>query len=387
MKMEIVCFILTWLCCLNIAVIAGEAGKPPSVGIVQVPDGGFVPDVVMDARNVLHMVYAHNRNAYYVQSADNGATFSPPVRINAEGTVEFKMGERGPKLSVGRDGVIHTVWVDCWAPGVKTYVRYARSLDSGKSFEKFKTVSSMNGVDGVTMAADGAGHVLAFWHVNSPPQDKIRAATWLHMARSDDNGATFKPDEHVKITNHGGLACSMCMMRARIGADGKVYLAFRSAEKNLRDFFVLKSTVTDNKFTAIRVDWDEWELKKCPMCGPELTIGPDGRQVCAFMSRYKVYWAVSDKRVTEFKLHVATPANEADEIYPTALANSRGDVLLVWQVGPMSTTGKATVKWACYSLEGKPTGQQGTVGRTTSGTKATAFVGSDDNFYIVTAAR
>jgi hypothetical protein len=53
----------------------------------------------------------------------------------------------------------------------------------------------------------------------------------------------------------------------------------------------------------------------------------------------------------------------------------------------MSTTGKATVKWACYDNDGLPTGRQGTAGTTTSGTKATAFVGSDDNFYVVTTAR
>jgi len=297
------------------------------------------------------------------------------------------MGERGPKLAVGRDGVIHAIWADFWAPGVKTYVRYARSLDAGASFEKCQSVSSNSGVDGVTLTADGAGHVVAFWHVNSPAQDNIPSATWLHMARSGNNGATFNPDERVRITNHGGLACSMCMMRARIGTDGKVYLAFRSAERNVRDFFVLSSRVSDNKFTAIRVNRDNWYLKKCPMCGPELSIGPNGRQICAFMSRHKVYWAIADKHVAEFKLHVATPANEIDEIYPTAVANRRGEVLFVWQVGPMSTTGKATVKWARYTLDGKPTGQRGTIGRTTSGTKATAFVGGDDNFYIVTAAK
>lgn len=53
----------------------------------------------------------------------------------------------------------------------------------------------------------------------------------------------------------------------------------------------------------------------------------------------------------------------------------------------MSTTGTATVKWARYSPEGKFTGRQGAIGTTTSGTKATEFVGSDDNFYIVTTAK
>jgi hypothetical protein len=136
----------------------------------------------------------------------------------------------------------------------------------------------------------------------------------------------------------------MCMMRGRVGPGGDVSLAFRSAEGNIRDFFVLKSRADENRFTALRVNRDNWLLKSCPMYGPELTLGPDGRQYCAFMSRHRVYWAVSDESLTGFRLHVPTPAPEEDEIYPTAVANRAGCVLLVWQVGPMSVTGKATVK-------------------------------------------
>ena len=120
-----------------------------------------------------------------------------------------------------------------------------------------------------------------------------------------------------------------------------------------------RETPGENKFAAIRVNEDNWELKTCPMCGPELTVTPGGPQLCAFMSRHKVYWSVSDDRVTGFTGHAATPANENDEIYPTAIANRRGEVLFAWQVGPMSTTGTATVKWACYTLDGRFTGRAG----------------------------
>ncbi len=375
--------------CLWSRTAFGEAAAPeqPTVKIVQAPSGCFVPDVAVDSKGVLHMVYALNRNAYYMRSADNGARFSRPVQVNSEGTVGFTMGERGPKLSIGGDGVIHVVWANIWSPGVSTFAYYARSLDGGKTFDKRKLVSSMESPDGLTMAADGAGHVLVFWHVMSPQQNDIPNATWLYVARSDDNGETFKAAEHVKVSNLGTLACSMCQMRARISADGNAYLAFRSAERNIRDFYVLKGPVAASQFTAVRVNQDNWELKMCPMCGPELTAAPDGRLICAFMTRNRVYWAVSNPGVTEFSLHVATPGNEADEIYPSAIANRKGEVLFVWQVGPMSTTGTATVKWARYSPDGKLTGQQGTIGTTTSGTKATEFAGSDGNFHIVTTAK
>ncbi len=111
-----------------------------------------------------------------------------------------------------------------------------------------------------------------------------------------------------------------------------------------------------------------------------------GRALCAFMSRNRVYWAVADLPNGAFQLHVPTPTNEANEIYPSAVANRKGDVLLVWQVGPMATNGTANVKWARYTKDGKFTGEAGTIGKSFAGTKATAFVGTDDMFYIVTTA-
>ena len=359
----------------------------PIVRVVPAPTRCLVPDVVMDAGGILHMVYGLEHQAYYVRSTDNGRRFTPPVKVNSTGLVETKMGERGPKLAVGRSGTIHVAWMDEWAPGVRTFVRYARSLDDGGSFEGPKTLSTMSGVDGVTLAADGRGNVVAFWHVMADPKPEVKAATWLHTARSSDNGATFAGNEKVIIANHSGLACSMCMMRARAGADGQVYLAFRSAEDNLRDFYVLKGRITENRFAAVRVNQDNWKIDFCPMCGPELTFAAESRALCAFMSRKKVYWAVADPGLSAFRLHVATPAPEWDEIYPTALANANGDVLLVWQVGPMAVQGTATVKWARYDKEGRPTGETGVVGQSFAGTKATAFVGTDDSFYIVTTAR
>jgi len=93
------------------------------------------------------------------------------------------------------------------------------------------------------------------------------------------------------------------------------------------------------------------------------------------------------KDLAGFSLHVPTPANENDEIYPAAVANPAGQVLFLRQVGPMSTTGHATVRWAIYKSDGTFTGTQGTLGVSTSGTKPTAFVGADQRFYIVTTAR
>jgi hypothetical protein len=364
-----------------------RAGPTATMKIIRAPSGSLVPDAVVDDRGTLHVVYGLNHTAYYLQSTNNGLTFTSPVKANSSGTVETEMGERGPKLAVGRDGVIHVVWEDDWAPGVQTFVRYCRSLDGGKTFEARRTVSSMSGVDGVTMTADGLGNVVAFWHVMADPPPDVPQATWLFLAWSTNNGATFGTSERVNITNFPEVACSMCMTRARMSADGNLYLAFRSAVGNIRDFYLLKGAKSENRFTAIRVNQDNWNIDYCPMVGPELTFDPYGRALCSFMTSNRVYWAVAEPPINDFRLHVATPSSQDDEIFPTVTANRHGETLLVWQVGPMSTSGTTTVKWARYNIDGTPSGQQGVIGTSFSGTKATAVVGSDDNFYIITTAQ
>jgi len=356
------------------------------VVVVQLPEGALVPDVMMDDAGMLHMVYGMGDDAWYVRSADNGRTFSTPVKVNSEGKVTLKMGERGPKLALGKGGSIHVVWADQWSPGVKVYPRYSRSLDGGKTFEPPRAMASLFGIDGLTMAVDSEGNVIVFFHHVIPGQQlDVPFAHRLYMVRSTDNGATFGPEQRIKIKDMDDLACSMCMMRARITDDGNVNLALRVANDNIRDFFLMRCPKRENSFVPLRVNEDRWKLMTCPMCGPELTLDPTGRVFCAFMSRHHVYWSILEDG--QFKLHVATPAQENDEIYPGAFGNGKGQVLLVWQVGPMAVGHWAMVKWALYNYYGQFTGEQGTIGVSTSGTKATAFVNKDGVFHIVTTAK
>ncbi len=391
---------------LVIACIASSGSAPaeatgstgPDVRIISLPEAALVPDVMMDASGVLHMVYGLGDDAWYVRSVDNGRTSSTPVKVNTEGKVTLTMGERGPKLALGQSVMLtgtrarvwepslHVVWADKWSPGVQVYPRYSRSLDGGRTFEPPRPLAALTGIDGLTVAADGAGTVVAFFHQVTPGEQlAVPQAHRLYLARSTDNGATFGPEERLKIQGMDDLACSMCMMRARITADANACLAYRVANDNIRDFFLLRGAKHENAFVPLRVNEDRWELDTCPMCGPELTLDPAGRMLCAFMSRHRVYWSALDGG--RFTLHVATPANENDEIYPAAFGDGKGHVLFVWQVGPMAVGQTAVVKWALYRNDGTFTGRQGTLGVSTSGTKATAFPGTDGAFYIVTTAK
>lgn len=65
----------------------------------------------------------------------------------------------------------------------------------------------------------------------------------------------------------------------------------------------------------------------------------------------------------------------------------KGEVLFLWQAGRMSVTERAIVKWAIYRQDGTFIQQQGTIGVSASGTKATAFSDAHGSVCIVTTAK
>src|SRR5882672_10947460 len=77
---------------LVIALFAAMAARQPqardNVTTVRVPHGGIQPQVAVDDKGTLHLLYfagdPSHGDLYYVRSADAGASFSDPIRVNRE---------------------------------------------------------------------------------------------------------------------------------------------------------------------------------------------------------------------------------------------------------------------------------------------------------------
>ncbi|NCO34991.1 MAG: exo-alpha-sialidase [Armatimonadetes bacterium] len=342
---------------------------------VRVPNSGLVPEAVCDAKGILHLAYGIGNEAYYVQSNDAGKTFSAPVLLNRRSGTVTVGGERGPKLAVGKDGVIHVVWLGHYQRGGGVW--YTRSTDSGRTFEPERNLlDTTTGTDGATVVADQDGNVFVLWlDGRLPPDPQSPVASPIYMTRSTDNGVTFSENEAVRH-DHPGRACACCGLEARVGTDDNLYIAFRSGYHDIRDIYLIKGSKSKNDFTSSRVSEDNWKFTGCPMNASPLAVTDDGQALVTWMSRDRVYWAVSKGEVTKFAPRIPTPDGLDGERYPLILANGRKEVLLVWKQ-------QDKVKWAVYTADGKLTDQQGTAGQQPSRSKPTAFVGSDDSFYIV----
>lgn len=357
--------------------IVGTSPLLADVQVVRAPRGAEVPEVVVDGRGVLHMTYGHGQpgDGFYVQSVDQGKTWSAPVKLNHRAETVTTGAERGPKLALGKDGAIHVIWLGFYKKGGGVW--YTRSTDGGKTFEEERCLTEMRpGWDNATLAADKEGNVFTVWTGQWPdlPEDKESpVAAPIILTRSTDNGRTFAPSQLVKH-DYPGRACGCCRLEARVGPDGNLYIAFRGGYHSLRDPFVLKGKKTENDFHVIAVSNDRWQFAGCPMSGMPFQVDASGRVLFAWMNREKVYWSVSGEGTKNFASPTPAPEGGA-QAHPTALWGPNQEVLLVWKEGP-------AVRWAMYGSDGKLT-DQGKAGTLPGTNKATAVTTAEGRFLIV----
>src|SRR5262249_10302353 len=92
-----------------------SAEKDSRIRFCRVPQDGIQPQVALDRRGILHLVYytgdAHHGNLFYVHSKDLGSTFSPSLRVNSQPGSAVAAGTiRGAQIVLGKNDRLHVAW-------------------------------------------------------------------------------------------------------------------------------------------------------------------------------------------------------------------------------------------------------------------------------------
>src|SRR5690606_2909365 len=89
----------------------------------------------------LWVAFEQDQHVYVVHSGDRGATFSPPLQVNAEPENIEHHGEGRPKLLVSSEGHLLLSWTKQTSANFTGEIRFARSTDKGASFEAPRTIN------------------------------------------------------------------------------------------------------------------------------------------------------------------------------------------------------------------------------------------------------
>ena len=189
-------------------VIASAAGNYPAMY------GGLFAQ-----GNTLHLITAAQdmaagpRQLEYRKSADNGATWSSPVRITSSGTPIFRA------RIVANNSYVHVVGTAF--PTSDAAVEYFRSSDGGATWQPGRSLATQLGQygGGQTAAVDGSTVHVAYTDV---PNSVGSGPTYY--LRSTDNGASWSTPQMIGENTGSSSRQSRVQLAA---ADGRVFACWQ----------------------------------------------------------------------------------------------------------------------------------------------------------------
>lgn len=356
--------------------------------LLRVPNHGIQPQVAVDAKGVVHLVYYKGEpgggDLFYTRSED-GVQFKEPLRVNSQPGSAVAAGSiRGAQLATGKDGRLHVAWNGSHkalpkAPGNAHPMLYTRLNDAGTAFEPQRNlIQSAVGLDGGgSVAADGAGNVWVFWHASEPgTKGEDNRRVWVAVSNND--GMTFAAERAASPEPTG--ACGCCGMRAFVDTKGKLHVLYRGAKEGTqRDAYLLTSTDQGKSFVSQAVH--PWEINTCPMSSMAFGEG-GGVVVGAWDTKGQIYYVRSDTKTAKRSEPMAAPGSGTGRKHPAVAINAKGKTLLVWTEGTGWNRG-GSLAWQVYDAEGKPTADRGDAAGVPVWGLAAAFVRADGKFTIV----
>ena len=358
---------------LLLAVVWAAPALGQSVVTLNIPDGGRLPQVVLDDGGTLHLIYVvgdtQHGDLMYVTRPPGASGWSAPAQVNsAEGTVTGFGPIDGGRLALGKNGRLHVAWMRI-SP---TAFFYTRTNEDGQGFEEQFAVASGDGVEtGPSVAADHAGNVYLFWH-SGGGEDAGRA---VYMAASRDEGFIFELARPINAEVEGACAC--CGLAALTDDTGAIYLSYRGARDNVgRGQRLLTSRDAGGTFTDTLIQ--PWNVGACPVATTSLGPGPSGMTV-AWETQGQIYFAGIDQLEDR-----VSPPGTADKRRknPAVAVNRRGETLLAWGDGSGFRSG-GTLHWQLFDATGRPAEHGDGTKTVPDSSVPIALVQSDDTFLLI----
>ncbi len=233
-----------------------------------------------DAQGVLWAVSKQGGHVMLHRSVDAGKRWSAPQPVNAASEGIGAEGDARPKIALGNQGEMYVTWTKPLSKPYTGDIRFARSLDSGKTFSAPLTVHAdrqeiTHRFDALTVTPDGK--LFIAWVDKRDMLAASKAANYqgaaIYFAVSDNHGATFRGD--FKLADH---SCECCRIAMLPRDDGSVLALWRHVfEPNVRDH-ALGVMHADGRVGAVRrATFDEWAVDICPHHGPSLAADAEGR--------------------------------------------------------------------------------------------------------------
>ena len=355
-----------------------------AVRVMDVPDGGIQPKLVIDEAGTVHLVYyqgkADGGDLFYVRKErDRG--FTKPIRVNSIPRSAIAVGTiRGAQITVGRNRRPCVVWNSSNVIDEKSKrpsMFFTRLRDDGDGFEPQRTISGDWSVDGGgAVAADRRGNLHVLWH--SVPAGKTEDDRRVFLKTSTDDGITFHPEAVISPPDRG--VCPCCAMQALTDREGNLYVVFRAASNAAdRDITLLTSTNRGVSFRHSTVA--RWRVEGCPMSSMALAERPTGMLV-AWETQQQVYFGVIERGAAVVRNITSPPGRAPSRKHPAFAPASDGGFLFAWTENTGWQKG-GSMAWQSFDAALRPAAERGNAPGVPVWSFISAYTEAPNRFVIV----
>jgi hypothetical protein len=243
-------------------------------------DPGLGASAAFDAKGALWAVYREGEHVVARRSADFGKSWAAPVRVNVAPEPIGAENDARPKIALGPQGELFVTWTMPLSKPFTGHIRFARSLDGGRTFSAPATVHKdrqeiTHRFDAITVGRDG--RLFVAWvdkrdlEARKDSKNAYRGAA-VYFAVSDDRGASFRGD--YKLADH---SCECCRIALLPRDDGVLALWRHVFEPNIRDHAIARMSADGRASGLRRATFDDWKLDVCPHHGPSVAADAEGR--------------------------------------------------------------------------------------------------------------
>lgn len=285
----------------------------------------------LDAQHRLWLAWVENRHLFVTYSADGGARFSTPVQVTREQENISAEGENRPKIAVAADGAVLLTWTQALPQNYTGNIRFARSMDGGKSFSTPMTLNDDGRITSHrfdSLAIDGKGRVAVAW-LDARDRDTAKAeggafsGVSVYTAQSNDNGAHFSANR--RLAQH---TCECCRTALTWTAAGPVLLWRNLYGTNTRDFALAN---LDGGIVRRATD-DEWQIDACPHHGAGLAVDGRGALHIVWFTNGNTRQGLFYKRIAGATETLPMPfGDSAAQAGHAGIAAAGNVILIVWR--------------------------------------------------------
>ncbi|MBD1366733.1 hypothetical protein IDJ77_23175 [Mucilaginibacter sp. ZT4R22] len=242
---------------------------------------GQQPQIAVDNKGVVRVVYGDKDKIFCVTSVDGGASFTAPVLVATVPNMHLGMA-RGPQVT---SSLNYTVITAMDKAGAIHWFRQSHATGkwSNMGTVNDKTGSAPEGL--MSIAADKADNFYAVWldiRTGGNNQVYFSSLSSKSMRWTKNTMAYQSPDGHV---------CECC--KPNIAVNGsEVAIMFRNWLMGSRDLYVARSANGGKTFGAAqKLGLDTWKLNACTMDGGGILLGDKGAIYTTWQRKGGVYFA------------------------------------------------------------------------------------------------